>query len=123
MSTLTDRLIGRLPDEERIKVLDQLAAELAPVGSTVLVEHAYTRKLADAKSVVATIVGVAYAPTGGSSTVLVVKPVDPRKRLIAIPAAHVCRVRWASVYGPEAPEEWRGKAILGAVIAGPPVDR
>lgn len=113
-----DKLIARLPEAERLKILDAIA-RATQHGSTVNVEYSHQRKLDEATSVVGRVLGVAYAPGGGSSIELVVQPVAPSKRLLAIPAAHVLRVRWA--HDPSGMVGTDPTAyLLGEVLAGPP---
>jgi hypothetical protein len=57
-----DRLVCRLPEDERRRCLDAIRP-----GTTVLVEHSWSRKLDDASSLVGEVLGVAYSPGGGVS--------------------------------------------------------
>lgn len=115
-----DRLIGRLPVDRRRIVLDAIA-HATKHGSTVAVEHTQDRKLAEATTTIGRIIGVAYAPGGGADLVLVLDPVRPDRRMLALPAAHVCRVRWA--HEPTGTRPGDPSAYdLGAVIAGPPLE-
>lgn len=113
----SDRLIGRLPQDRRLKILDALAASSR--GQLVYVEHSYWRKLDDTtKTVVGTILAVALHQ-GSGDVALVVKPADETLRELAIPAPHVLRVRAAYPYGKAKPNAHR----LGEVLAGPPLPR
>lgn len=110
-----EKLIGRLPDDTRRRILDRLAVR----PSLVAVEHSYFRRFESATTTVGTILSVAYSLSGGTSTVLVVRPLDDRLRDVAIPAAHVLRIRAASPWGSTKP----GRVRLGEVLAGPPIVR
>lgn len=112
-----DKLIGRLPTDERLQILDAIT-QATRHGSTVQVEHHYHRKLDGANSIVCTVVGVAYSH---GTHVFVIRPVDPGLRLVALPVAHVLRIRWAhdpSGQVSDDPADYN----LGEVLAGPPIE-
>lgn len=113
--TTHDRLIGRLPEADRLALLDAIASSTH--GTLIAVEHSYERQLETAKTTVGRITAVAYSPSGGCSTVLVLKPADQKLRNIAISAAHVLRIRMATPWPAMGPEAHK----LGEVIAGPPL--
>lgn len=110
-----ERLIGRLPDQARQELLDRIVAETQH-GSTVEVTWSYLRNVDQLQSVVGRILGLAWAPGGGSSLVLVVDPVDPAERMTAISVAQLVRIRWAYAADPRTLDY-----DLGLVIAGPPL--
>lgn len=114
-----DKLIGRLPDDVRRRMLDTIAASSR--DHLVAVEHAYDRKLEGASTLIGTIVAVAFVPSGSCSTALVVEPADPKRRTVAISAAHVLRIRAAHPWGKAARDGFRYR--LGEVLAGPPLTR
>lgn len=111
-----DRLIGRLPTERRAAILDALVASSRP-GRLVAIEHAYTRKLDEAKVLIGELVALAFSSSSGTSHMLIVDPVDPELRVVALSAAHVLRIRAAHPYGSTRP----GAHRLGEVLAGPPL--
>lgn len=117
---ITERLIARLPQGERITVLDEAVRRCE--GRVVDVEWSGFRKLDEARHLVGTLVAHAYAPGGSTSTMLIVQPADPTKRAVALSAAHVLRIsntiRWA-------PDAEPGSALhntyrVRGVVAGPP---
>ena len=113
------RLIGRLPADRRLVILDAIAHAAAGEGKLVRVEHAYNRKLDENNTTtLGRVIGIAYNAGAGDVT-LVVDPVAADRRMVAIPAAHVLRVRWAYPYGALKPGAYR----IGEVLAGPPVRR
>lgn len=113
-----DRLVGRLPVDERRAMLDAIAHR----SPNVLVEHSYLRKLEGAELTAGKVLAVAYNPGGGSTDVLVVQPFDPRYRAVAIPAAHVLRVSMATptTLPAQGGEPQRHGYRRGEVLAGPP---
>lgn len=112
-----DQLIGRIPDRARQELLDDIVRETQH-GSTVEVSWSYLRNLESLQTVVGRILGLAWAPGGGSSLVLVVDPVDPSERMTAISVAQLVRIRWAySPAGSHSPADYD----LGLIIAGPPL--
>lgn len=112
-----DRLIGRIPADARQALLDDIV-RATQHGSTVEVSWSYLRNLEQIQTVVCRILGLAWAPGGGSSLVLVVDPVDLTERMVAISVAQLVRIRWAySAHGSTNPTDYD----LGLVIAGPPL--
>lgn len=117
-----DRLIARIPaghgdDDRRRRILDQVVGDTQH-GSTVYVETSRSRSLDDVVGVVGRILGLAYVPGGTTALALVVDPIDPAKRMLAIPVSQLVRIRWAySPAGSVNPADYD----LGLVIAGPPL--
>lgn len=98
MTAVHDRLICRLDPATRVVVLDALVRH-SPV---VVVEHAYTRKLADAYFTPGTLLGVASSPSGTTDYVLLIRPHafdhEPERRIVALSVAHLLRIRAATLY-------------------------
>lgn len=118
MTAAHDRKVASLKPEPRRKLLDAIAHR-HPI---VCVEHSVHREFDRARRTVGRVIGVAYA-TSGSAEVLVVEPLDPGLRLVAISGAHVLRVTAATptplpaqLDEPARPYAYR----LGEVLAGPP---
>lgn len=126
-----DRIIARLAGDTRRTLLDAIVRETTGAGSIVVVEHSADRKLAETAGpgpydrahtrTLCTVVGMAYVPGAGAGDVLVVRPVDPRKRLIGVPAAHVLRVSYAQLCDALAAGDYcDAHDHRGSVLAGPP---
>jgi hypothetical protein len=119
-----DRLIARLPVKERRGMLEAVVA--SSHGHPVLIEYGHDRKVEGATSILARLVGVAFAPGGLVTDVLVVKPAATSRRHLALSAAHVLRISAATQLDrPDDPENplYDDAMIpyrLGEVIAGPP---
>lgn len=118
-----DKLIARLPADERRKILDAIAnARGVQRGDPVIVEHSYRRRLDETQQLVGRVLGVAWAPGGSGDLVLIVRPIDPTLRMVAIPAAHVCRVSWARHHGTSSLADETNPKLYrrGEILAGPP---
>lgn len=122
--TAANRLIARLPEKDRRRMLE--AVVTSSHGYPVLVEYHSSRQLEGATRLLGRLVGVAYTPGGSCSDTLVVKPAAATRRLVALSAAHVLRVTAATQLerpeDPEAPlyDDAMVPYRLAEVIAGPP---
>lgn len=120
-----DRLIARLDPATRVAILDAVCHR-AP---DVVVEHAYSRRLADARYLPGTLVGVAQLHGGTGDYVLLIQPHAlahrPARRVEALPVAHVLRIRAATLYDVtrvEAATRIGRSYLAGEVLAGPPLE-